>query len=159
MNNSQEHNGGFFIPPQYPNYAPINNAPISAPISNAPNAHVGFQPATNPFQNQNSISAKPQPPYRADTGSNPDLSHVIDVIVEAAQDAAKKAVKGEVEITKAAFEGKLEKFKLEVEAKVTAAVENMEETMRNDNSSLTENLNGTLSGLPAAINKEVMECL
>lgn len=163
MSNSQELNS-FFIPERYPSY----NAPIS-------NAHIGFQPATTSFQGQNSISAKPQPPIRADTGSNPDLSHVIDFLVEAAQeaareaaqeaakDAAKKAVKGETEVItaalEAALEAKLESFKLEMDANIDAEIEKIKEIIRKDNSSLTQNLNGTLSGLHVAIKDEVTKAL
>ena len=149
MSNSQGLNDGFFIPNLYDNPPPISNAPIS-------NAHI--QAATT-FQDKNSISAVPQLSNPAGIGYNTDSSHVVDFLVEAAQEAAKEAAKGEAAALEASQKARWEEFQLttdaKTDAKIKAAMEEINEIIRRRNSTQTENLNGALSRVPAAIEKEV----
>lgn len=148
-NPQQQSDVNFFIPEEYSSYA---NVPISnAGISNDP---IDFQTATNPFQDKNSISAKPQ---------ESSYSHVIDFILRATTDAAQQAAKQaaehicerEMAVMKTALETTL-KTTLEttlldttlettLEVKLDKLRSEIYAEMRARHSSQTKDLNGALS--------------
>ncbi|KFZ13436.1 hypothetical protein V502_06616 [Pseudogymnoascus sp. VKM F-4520 (FW-2644)] len=144
MSNPPRHDGGFFIPEPY-TYAPISNGPID------------FQAATNPFQEKNSISARPQPPG---SSSRDVVDYLIQTTSEAAQESAKEAAKNicKMEVAgikttlEADLKANLEVLRVEILAKIDAE-------MRERHSTQTKDLNGALSKLPAAIKDEVTKSL